>query len=176
MAQAAKPVQLKPETLAAFDTYIHGAETEAEQNLLSGGPFLWSDIADDRDQKIRRGQIVAQFWSGPGPVKAPHGLIHDWVGAAFIPGTTVVDTLALIQDYDNHKKTYAPEVMASKLISHQGNDFQIYLRLLKKKIITVVLDTEHDVHYRYLDGSRWLCRSHSTRVAEVQNAGNSNEM
>ena len=60
---------------------------------------------------------------------------------------TVEQALALVQDYDNHKNIYKPEVMESKLISHDGNDFKIFLRLLKKKIITVVLDTDHDVHY-----------------------------
>lgn len=58
------------------------------------------------------------------------------VGAALVPGTSVEQTLSLVQDYDNHKNIYAPEVIASKLISHRGDDFQIYLRLLKKKIIT----------------------------------------
>jgi len=175
MAQAAKLVQLKPPTLAAFDTYIRAAELEAEENLRSSAPFLWSDGMADRSRHIRGGQVLAEFWTGHGPVKVPNGLIHDWVGGALIPGATVLDTLALIQDYDNHKNIYAPEVMASKLISHHVNDFHIYLRLLKKKIITVVLDTEHEVHYRSLDGARWMCRSHSTRIAEVQNAGSSNE-
>ena len=55
--------------------------------------------------------------------------------------------LALVQNYDNHKNIYKPEVLDSKLISRDGNDFKIFLRLLKKKIITVVLDTDHDVHY-----------------------------
>ena len=175
MVQAAKPVQLKPPTLAAFDTYIHGAELEAEQNLRSGGPFLWLDTAVDRTRKVRGGQVIAQFWAGQGPVRVPNGLIHDWVGAALIPGTTVAETLALIQNYDNHKNIYAPEVLASKLLHRRDNDFQIYLRLLKKKIIAVVLDTEHDVHYRSLERSRWICRSHSTRIAEVENAGRPNE-
>jgi len=175
MAQAAKPVQLKPQTLAAFDTYIRGAEMEAEETLRSGGPFLWSDAVADRAQRVRAGQVVAQFWAGHGPVKVPSGLIHDWVGASLIPGATVADTLALIQDYDNHKNVYAPEVMASKLISRHDHDFRIYLRLLKRKIITVVLDTEHEVHYRSLDGSRSLCRSYSTRIAEVESAGSPNE-
>jgi hypothetical protein len=175
MPHAAKPVKLKPETLTAFETYIRGAEEEAEDNLCSCGPFLWSDFAADRARQVRGGKVVAQFWAGHGPVRVPNGLIHDWVGAASIPGTTVADTLALIQDYDNHKNTYAPEVMASKLISHHANEFQVYLRLLKKKIITVVLDTDHEVHYRSLDGKRSMCRSYSTRIAEVQNAGNSNE-
>ena len=175
MAQAEKPVQLKPQTLAAFETYIRGAEREAEENLRSGGPFLWSDVAADRARQVRAGKIVAQFWAGHGPVKVPNGLIHDWVGAALIPATTIPDTLALIQDYDNHNRIYEPEVMASKLISHHDNDFKIYLRLLKKKIITVVLDSEHEVHYRPLDAARWVCASHSTHIAEVQDAGNPNE-
>jgi hypothetical protein len=80
-----------------------------------------------------------------------------------------------VQDYDNHKNIYKPDVIASKLISHHGNDFQIYLRLLKKKIMTVVLDTDHDVHYRSLDGARWTCRSYTTRIAEVEDAGSPKE-
>ena len=90
---------------------------------------------------------MAQLWAGDGPVKVPNGLIHDWVGAVFVPGVTVEQTLALVQNYDNHQNIYQPEVIGSKLISHHGNDFKIFLRLLKKKIITVVLDTDHDVHY-----------------------------
>ncbi len=175
MAQTAKQAQLTPQTLETFDAYIRGAELEAQENLRSGGPFLWSDGAADRARQVREGKVVAQFWAGQGPIKVPHGLIHDWVGSAWIPGTTIPDTLALIQDYDNHKNIYAPEVMASKLISHHDNDFKIYLRLLKKKIITVVLDTEHEVHYRSLDRSHWSCRSYSTRIAEVRNVGNANE-
>jgi len=98
-----------------------------------------------------------------------------YTAAASIPDTTVTDVLALIQDYDNHKLIYQPEVMDSKLISRQGNDFHIYLRLLKKKIITVVLDTDHQVHYRSIDRKRWLCRSRTTRIAEVENAGRQDE-
>jgi hypothetical protein len=119
--------------------------------------------------------VVAQLWGGRGPVKVPSGLIHDWIGAVLIPGTTVENTLALIQDYDNHKNIYKPEVIGSKLISHDDGDFRIYLRLLKKKIITVVLDTEHEVHYGSVDRARWFCRSHTTRIAEVEDAGSPKE-
>ena len=105
----------------------------------------------------------------------PDGLIHDWIGSTRILGTTVEQTLALIQNYDNHKNIYRPEVIDSKLISHRGNDFKIYLRLLKKKILTVVLDTDHDVHYSCLDSTRWCCRSYTTRISEVEDAGKPNE-
>jgi hypothetical protein len=102
-------------------------------------------------------------------------LIHDWIGAAYIRGTTVTKTLDRVQDYDNHKTIYQPEVMDSRLISHRGNDFTIFLRLLKKKIITVVLDTYHDVHYQRVSDVGWFCRSYTTRIAEVDDAGTPRE-
>jgi hypothetical protein len=175
MAQTATPVKLKPQTLKSFSAYIRDAEAAMEQALDDGSPFLWSDVSSETAQQVRGGQVVAQFWSGRGPVKVPDGLIHDWIGALLIPGETVEDLLALVQDYDNHKNIYKPEVIDSKLISHRGNDFQIYLRLLKKKILTVVLDTDHDVHYRSLDRKRWLLRSYTTRIAEVEDAGSPKE-
>jgi hypothetical protein len=173
MAQAAETVQLKEATLVAFADYIRDAEGGMERTL--GDEFLWSDGDAERARQIQKGETVAEFWSGKHPSAVPDGLIHDWIGATMIRGATVEQTLALIQDYDNHKNIYKPEVIDSKLISRNGNDFQIYLRLLKKKIITVVLDTDHDVHYSEVDATRWCCRSYTTRIAEVEDAGKATE-
>ena len=175
MAQTAKPVQLKPQTLEAFDEYIREAEAEMEQTLHGSGSFLWSDVNSERAQLVRGGRVVAQFWTGRGPVKVPNGLIHDWIGAAFIPATNLKKTLSLVQDYDNHKNIYKPDVIDSRLVSRRGNDFRIYLRLLKKKIMTVVLETDHEVHYRAVGPTRWVCRSYTTRIAEVENPGSQKE-
>jgi len=175
MAQTVKPVQLNPRTLEAFDAYIDHAETEMEQTLHGSGPFLWSQQTPARAQEVDHGQVVAQFWSGQGPLKVPKGLIHDWIAAAFIPDSNIQELFAVIQEYDNYKNTYKPEVIDSKLIRRDDNDFQIYLRLLKKKIITVVLDTDHEVHYCPVDQTRWVCRSYTTRIAEVENAGSPKE-
>jgi len=168
VSQSATRIVLAPPTAEALDTYIREAEATMETTLNDG--FLWSDLDAERAKRVREGQIVAQFWAGQGPVRVANGLVHDWIGAALIPGTTVEETLRLIQDYDNHKTIYKPEVIDSKLRSRKGNDFQIYLRLLKKKIITVVLDTDHDVRYRCIDRTRWICHSRTTRIAEVENA------
>ena len=145
------------------------------EKSLAAADFLWCDASPDRARQVREGQVLAEFWSGQKPAKVPNGLIHDWIGAAFVPATNLEATLALIQDYDNHKNIYQPEVIDSKLISRRGDNFQIYLRLLKKKILTVVLDTEHDVRYRSLDAAREDCRSRTTRIAEVENAGSEQE-
>lgn len=175
MPRTATKIQLKPETLKSFEEYVREAEAAMEATLPEDKRFLWCDGDPNRAHQVRGGDIVAQFWSGSGPSKVPKGLIHDWVGAVFTPGTTVEAALALVQDYDHHQDIYKPEVLISKLMRRRGNEFEIYLRLLKKKILTVVLDTDHDVRYRSIDAARWLCRSHTTRIAEVENAGTPKE-
>ena len=175
MAKGPTQVQLKAETVHAFEDYVHDAEAAMDELLAGSGPFLWAEGDDERARTVRKGEVVAAFWSGQEPVKVPNGLIHDWIGAAFVPGATVEAALALVQDYDNHKNIYKPEVMDSKLVSHAGNDFTIFLRLLKKKVITVVLDTYHDVHYFSVNSHHWICRSHTTQIREVEDAGTAKE-
>src|SRR5450756_917343 len=95
MAQTANIVQLKRRTLAAFDAYIREVETAMEPSLHGHAAFLWCDTHPKIAQQVRHGDIAAQLWSGDASVKVPNGLIHDWIGAAFIPGTTVTATLAV---------------------------------------------------------------------------------
>jgi len=175
MANTVNPVQLKSSTLEAFDAYIRTTEAVMQQTLCKGEVFLWSDATPERVKEVRAGRVVAQFWSDKGTIKVPDGLIHDWIGAAFVQGATVECVLALVQNYDNHKNIYKPEVIDSKLISRDENQFKIRLRLLKKKVITVVLDTDHDVQYVPVDCKRWFCRSYTTRVCEVEGAGKPTE-
>jgi len=175
MTETASVVELKQESLAAFQSYIDQAESEMEATLDGSKPFLWTDADPSRSRRVHKGDVFAQLWSEDSPVRVPSGLIHDWIGAVFISGATVRLTLARVQDYDNHKNIYQPEVIDSRLISHHGNDFGIFLRLLKRKIITVVLDTYHDVHYQRVSDDQWYCRSYTTRIAEVDDAGTPRE-
>jgi hypothetical protein len=175
MEKTADLVQLKEQTTAAFEAYVQEAEAHMLPSLDGSEAFLWSDRGTERAQQVRTGKIMAELWAGKSPGRVPDGLIHDWVGAAWTPGTTVNETLTLVQDYDHHQQIYRPDVIGSKLLSHEGNDFKIHLRLLKKKIITVVLDTYHDVHYSPLGPTRWFCRSFTTSISEVEDAGKPNE-
>jgi hypothetical protein len=108
-------------------------------------------------------------------IEAPGGLIHHWLGVVFVPGATLEQTLTLMEDYNHHQDVFKPEVVRSRLLSRQDNDFKIFYRLRKKKIITVTLDTYHDVHYFPVDSKRWYSRSYSTRIAEVVDADKPNE-
>ena len=175
MAEATEKVELRAETLLAYATHIAAVDTAIEQGLREQEQFLWSDGSAERVAQLRKGDTIAELSSGKRPIQVPDGLIHDWIGVTCIPGTTIEKTLALVQNYDNHKNIYQPEVIGSKLIDRQGNDFLIYLRLRKKKIITVILDTDHQVHYFSVDPKRWMCRSRTTRISEVEDAGKQTE-
>ncbi len=163
-------VQLKPPTLEAFDKYMQAAQARFD-NSLHGGAFLWVDASTDRKRAVSEGKILAEPSNQSGDIEIPDGLIHDWTGAVFVPGATLALTLRMMEDYDNHKNIYRPEVIDSRLLSHHDDDFHVYLRILKKQILTVVLNTEHDVHYARLDRTRWYSRSSTTRVAEVEDPG-----
>jgi len=97
------------------------------------------------------------------------GMLHDWSAAALAPGGTVDKALAVLQAYDDYKKLYAPEVIAAKLLSRDGDRSHIYMQLRKKKIMTVVLDTEYDVQVRRLENGKKAVFSRSTSISEVDN-------
>src|SRR5581483_9254367 len=128
-----------------------------------------------RASRIRGGEVAVQPTHAKALIDVPHGLIHDWTGGAFLPGVTVAQAVAFVQDYDRHKLYYKPEVVDSRVLSHDGNHYRIFLRLLKKKVITVVLDTEHDVRYEKIDDKTWRSASRTTRISEVDNPGSKDE-
>ncbi len=176
MGQSAEPVCLGPRTLLVFNQYVEQAETSMDQSAASSEGFLWCDTESRIVDQVREGKTLTEPSCDEGMARVPEGLIHDWMGATFAPGARVETVIALIQNYDNHKNVYKPEVNKSTLITRTGNDFEIYLRLRKKKIVTVVLDTYHDVHYSNLDPKRWSIQSRTTRIQEVSNAGKPDEI
>jgi hypothetical protein len=173
---------LKPETNTAFDRYVQLTE-QRMQNELEPGRFFWADglpIQQRQDlyQRLKNGEVVTQkleTLDRGASIAVPGGLIHHWVGIVFIPGARLQQTLALLQAYDQHSRIYAPRVTRSKLIQHYADDFKVFLRLRDTKIVTVVLDTDYDVHYVRLDPARAYSQSYSTRVAEVEDAGQPDE-
>ena len=83
-------------------------------------------------------------------------MIHHWVGTAFVPAATIDEALALLQNYNAHQRIYAPTVAASKLRSRDGDRFTFFLRFVMKKVITVVVNSEHEAVFR--QARRRSCR------------------
>jgi hypothetical protein len=167
------------QTTKAFDGYIAAAEKRIMQARGKSESFLRLDAlsAAQRTQemdRLRQGEVVIGK-EGETPSQISGGLIHDWVGTVLIPKVTVAQVLALIQDYDHSSQYYAPDVVKSRLLSHNGDDFQVFMRLHKHKVVTVVLDTDYNVHYGRLDATHQFSFSRSTRISEVADRGSANE-
>ena len=167
------------QTTEAFDQYVTKTEARIAQTRAKADSFSAVDALAPAQRtqtmaRLQQGEVVIEK-QGETPTSIPGGLIHDWVGTVFIPKTTIGKVLSLIQDYDHSNRHYSPDVMQSRQLSHHGDDFQVFMRLKKHKVITVVLDTEYDVHYGRLDAAHQYSISRSTRVSEVEDPGTLNE-
>jgi hypothetical protein len=83
--------------------------------------------------------------------------------------------LHALQNYDRHESYFGPEVVQSRTLRHDKNDFTVFLRLKRSNIITMVFDTEHQVRYHHLDATRAYSESRSTRIAELADPGKAGE-
>ena len=110
----------------------------------------------------------------PHTAAQPRAKLSPKTVAAFFPDATGPEILGVLADYDQHKDRY-PEVVDSKLLGRDGDTLRGYQRLLKKKVLTAVLNTEHQARYRQISEQRWAGRSISTKIAEVKNAGEPGE-
>lgn len=174
--------ELHKETIEAFDRYIQFSDQRFEREIKDG-PFLWLDAQPEAQraalyEQLHRGEVVIHRVAleiDGREIEVPDGILHHWLGVIFIPGATLEQTLRLLQDYDRHATTFAPDVMRSKLLEHSGHFFRCYLRFYKKKVFTVVLDTVHEATYDTLTSTRAVSRSHTTRINEVENHDEADE-
>jgi hypothetical protein len=166
--------KLRSEAVQGFEGYVKKVEDSLEKRWNGTQSFLW--VYENRQRRARalKGEIVAESLSGDKGIDIPGGIVHDWVGAIYMPGVRAETVLKVLRDFNRHKRIY-PEVIDSRLIRHEGETWSSYLRLRKKKILTVVLNSEHEARYYHLDLNRWYCRSYSVRIAEVSNPGTPSE-
>jgi hypothetical protein len=177
------PAKLHAETVAAFDRYMHLTEERNEAERKRGSALLWIDSLAEAQRSdayaaLKRGDVeIHQLTSldKGNPIVCPGGMIHHWVGVVFIPGAKLDDVLGVLEDYDHQSTIYSPDVERSKIESHDGDHFRVFLRFRRHKVITVVLDTEHDIRYFHDAPGHAHSRSSAVRIAEVENPGKSDE-
>jgi hypothetical protein len=175
--------ELKPSTVEAFNGYVRLTEARNDSELKRGTGLLWVDGLPGTEpaqahEELRHGDVkirkLETLQNGE-PIRCPGGMIHHWVGLAFIPGVKLQDVLEALEDYNRHAVYYAPDVEQSKIESRDGDHFRVFLRFRRHKVVTVVLDTEHDVQYFRDSETRAHSRSSAVRIAQVENAGKSDE-
>lgn len=163
----AQTVKLKPETTKAFNAYVSSVEAALPQG--AGGWYVLENATAIAEAKA--GEVIVRRFE---PDQAPKALIHDWGGVMFVAGRTPQEAADVLLDYDKHADIYA-EVLEGKTLERNGSKLRSYLRLRKKKVITVVLDTKHDVSFRNGAGDRLHIASISSEIREVKKPGEPEE-
>ncbi len=175
-SSGAAALTLKPETKAAWDSYLQAANAAMKARLQPGAHFLWLDEEPDRAEQVRsKGPYIGPV-SRQIPRKVPSGLIHDWLGAGFLPNVKIEDILRIVRDYDRYKEVYRPGVIASASHGTDGVKDLFFMRLANKSVVSkTALDANCEASYFRVDARRWYGVSNTIRIEEIDHFGAPNQ-
>src|ERR1700733_6457819 len=114
--------ELQSATVDAWQEYVRAAGARMQARLGGGKAFLWLDEAPDRALRVRRGEVIVAPLAEHGTEAVPGGLIHDWIGAIFIPNATIESLVRVVRDYDRYKEIYKPVVADSRSLDSGATD------------------------------------------------------
>ncbi len=167
--------KLAPETAKAFEDHVQTVETELQNRWSGRAPFFSLASSPDDQRRLLKGELLVRPAVSGNPLEIPDGLIHDWVGAIYMPNTSVSKVLAVLQDFDHHAQIY-PEIIRSHVVKRQENEITGYWRVERKQqFVPAVFDIQQDAYYKAVAPGRWICRAYANDIREVQDAGTKKE-
>jgi hypothetical protein len=159
---------LKAEAVQQWEEYIKRADRRNADHLAGGRAFLVSDEIAGQSAKLRDGAIVVNPADPHVPLKVPSGLIHDWIGAAFIPNATLREVMAVLRDYDRYRDYYPPHVVESKRIAGAEFEDQFSLLFVNRSLVAkTALDTGYRSVLTRVDDRRCYSIGEATRIREI---------
>lgn len=167
-ASPAGAIELQSTTLAAWQDYTRGAAVRMQSRLDAKEPFLWIDESADRAQRVRRGETVVAPLLDNGMRPVPHGAIHHWIGAVFVPGATMASFLAVADDYDRYSEIYKPVVAESKSLTANAND-QAFSMIWQRRVLFVdaAIQGWFRAHGGLADSRRGYSVVDATRIQQI---------
>jgi hypothetical protein len=164
--------ELKKETQQAWDAYIQTATSQMVDR--THGPFLWVDEVPDRSHSVHNGEILVSPIGQQNPKPVASGLIHDWIGATFIPDAKLEDVLSTARDYGHYKEFYKPNVIDSKSLGTAGTCDRYSMLLLNREVAaSTALAGEFEACYHQIDDRRWYSTAYTTHMQEIRHYGQS---
>jgi hypothetical protein len=169
-------LELKPDTLQAWDEYIQAVEARLKVPPPDRTQFLWVDESPDRIRRVQAGEILIAPVGEHVPKHVPSGLIHHWMGAAFIPNTTLNNVFAVTRRYTRYKEFYKPLVIDAKPVSQTDREDKFSMLLRNKALLSkTALNGDYSSSYVQLSEKRWYSISYTTRIREIKDYGQPNE-
>ncbi len=163
---------LYPETEVEWTAYMAATEARIGRELAAAHGFLAMDFgqaaAADRGAVVGGSVVVRRVETldtRGERIQVPSALVHHWRGAVLIPGMTVARLISQLQD--GAPPTRQEDVLQSRVLERGPNRMKVYLKLQRRKIVTVVYNTEHLITFARHGAARATSASTATKVAEV---------
>lgn len=165
-AGRASAADLQPQTASAYRAYLDEARAMFRQRVAQEAA---------PDPRERTSVLFARPARRDGIIPVAGGLIHHWIGAAFIPGVTLQRALRVSMAYNSFSTMYK-EVLASRELEREGNRYRVSMRLKEEGAgISAVVDITSTVDYEYPSPHTAIALSTSDEIRQVVNAGGSDE-
>jgi len=172
----ARANDLQPETINAWNTYLHSTDLRMKDRLDGKTSFLWTDESADRKQRVGRGEIPVAPVLSHGTQKVPNGLIHHWIGGIFIPGATIDSLSTVVQNYDAYKDFYKPVVVDSKILGCSSADQRFWMLWQNKVLfITAAIEGQYHTHHVRVNSRRGYNIADSLQLQEIENYGHAGQ-
>jgi hypothetical protein len=174
IARASEP---QPAAVAAFDRYTMLVEDQLKTRV---GPhnFLWLDEHPKEKSLAWFSQDVIaplKMLDSGKEIPVPDGLIQDWIGAIFLEGYTLERVRNVVTGFADYKNVFKQEVADSRLVKHDGDRFDAFLRIYKRQLQSVALNVNLSADFTALDPSRGYLICRSTHIGEALHANKKTE-
>lgn len=168
--------ELNQQALAAWEDYIASVRVRMQERLNGKLPFLWIDEDSTRRQRLSSGDIVISPMGTNHPLSVPHGLIHHWIGAVFIPCATIQDLAAVVGDYGRYSEIYRPTLIKAELLDSTGDEQKFSILWVQRVLlVTAAFYTELDSNYFALNSRQGYMTFSTSRVQQIENYREQNE-
>jgi hypothetical protein len=158
-------IDLQPRTSQAYDRYA-----EQARKAFEGRAETRRTAAVPRD-----GVLSAQPGREDGIITVEGGLVHHWVGTAFVRGVELRRAVEVSSDYPAYSRIFRT-VVASRLLAHEQDTYRVLMRLKEGEAgVTAILDVESTIRYWYPTPLTAYAISSAERIREVKNAGDRDE-
>ena len=143
-ASSASAAELRPDTIAAWNTYVADVEARFNRSRTPAGTA---------------GAVEGEAIGIAG------GTIHHWRGSTLVRGISVETLVRALID----RGTPPPQddVLEARVLEQSTDSLRVYLKLVRRTIMTVTYDTEHRMTFWRLSPAFVRSRSVSTRISET---------
>ena len=168
--------ELQADTLKAWDAYIEHADIRMSSRLNSAQPFLWADESDNRRRDVRRGEIVVAPVLNHGSISVPAGLIHHWIGTAFIPHSNIDRLVGVLQDYDRFKDFYKPVIADSHFLGCNQKNPEFSMTWHRHVLfVNAAMEGRCQAHHFAISPRRGYSIANMTQLREIEQYGHPGE-